>query len=233
MAIYGPENNEELYHIGVKRRSGRYPWGSGKEPYQSNPAMAKKATIRKKPETFWEKRRKAQAAKQREKTKVAKARTEDKTVNANEAKPASQKAKEMSDEDQLYFSIDANNHMFFAFNRLINEKETLIINDDDTFDEKKKYLEIKREENNIKIIFHNNISNSYDKFNIFIKNIFNDGRSKMSSDVKSKLCKLFFELEEILQNKNHQYTLDEYYELLKSKNNIKEDNPFIKRLSCN
>ena len=27
--------------------------------------------------------------------------------------------------------------------------------------------------------------------------------------------------------------LDEYYELLKSKNNIKEDNPFIKRLSCN
>ena len=139
----------------------------------------------------------------------------------------------IEDEDQLEFSIDANNPMFFAFNRLINEKETLIINDDDTFDEKKKYLEINREENNIKIIFHNNISNSYDKFNIFIKNIFNDGRSKMSSDVKSKLCKLFFELEEILQNKNHQYTLDEYYELLKSKNNIKEDNPFIKRLSCN
>ncbi len=139
----------------------------------------------------------------------------------------------IEDEDQLEFSIDANNPMFFAFNRLINEKETLIINDDDTFDEKKKYLEIKREENNIKIIFHNNISNSYDKFNIFIKNIFNDGRSKMSSDVKSKLCKFFFELEEILQNKNHQYTLDEYYELLKSKNNIKEDNPFIKRLSCN
>lgn len=139
----------------------------------------------------------------------------------------------IDDEDQLEFSIDANNPMFFAFNRLINGKETLIIDDDDTFDEKKKYLEIKREENNIKIIFHNNISNSYDKFNIFIKNIFNDGRSKMPSDVKSKLCKLFFELEEILQNKNHQYTLDEYYELLKSKNNIKEDNPFIKRLICN
>lgn len=26
--------NEELMHYGVKRRSGRYPWGSGKEPYQ-------------------------------------------------------------------------------------------------------------------------------------------------------------------------------------------------------
>ena len=55
----------------------------------------------------------------------------------------------------------------------------------------------------------------------------------MPSDEKAKLCKLFYELEEILQNKNHQYTLDEYYELLKSKNNIKEDNPFIKKLSCN
>lgn len=25
---------DELYHIGVKRRSGRYPWGSGEHPYQ-------------------------------------------------------------------------------------------------------------------------------------------------------------------------------------------------------
>lgn len=25
----------ELYHYGIKRRSGRYPWGSGKNPYQS------------------------------------------------------------------------------------------------------------------------------------------------------------------------------------------------------
>lgn len=88
MAVYGPENNEELYHIGVKHRSGRYPWGSGKEPYQSNPAMAKKAAAKKKPQTFWEKRRKAQAAKQREKAKAKEA-----------AKPATQKAKEMSDEE--------------------------------------------------------------------------------------------------------------------------------------
>lgn len=99
MAVYGPNNAEELYHYGIPRKSGRYPYGSGKEPYQSNPAMAKKAATKKKPETFWEKRRKAQAAKQREKTKVAKAKAEAKTVKANETKPASQKAKEMSDED--------------------------------------------------------------------------------------------------------------------------------------
>lgn len=28
-------DSRELYHIGVKRRSGRYPWGSGERPYQS------------------------------------------------------------------------------------------------------------------------------------------------------------------------------------------------------
>lgn len=120
MAVYGPENNEELYHYGIKRKSGRYPWGSGKEPYQSNPAMAKKAAsanaskapaksaakvasasknFSKRPETFWEKRRKAQAAKQREKAKAAKAKAKVKEAKANETKPVSQKAKEMSDED--------------------------------------------------------------------------------------------------------------------------------------
>lgn len=27
--------SEEIYHFGIKRRSGRYPWGSGERPYQS------------------------------------------------------------------------------------------------------------------------------------------------------------------------------------------------------
>ena len=122
MAVYGPENNEELYHYGIKRKSGRYPWGSGKEPYQSNPAMAKKAAsanaskapaksaakvasasknFSKRPETFWEKRRKAQAAKQREKAKAAKAKAEEEAKVKEAAKPATQKAKEMSDEELM------------------------------------------------------------------------------------------------------------------------------------
>ena len=33
-AYIGIDNSEEIAHYGVKRRSGRYPWGSGKEPYQ-------------------------------------------------------------------------------------------------------------------------------------------------------------------------------------------------------
>ena len=28
------ENEDELIHYGMPRRSGRYPYGSGKDPYQ-------------------------------------------------------------------------------------------------------------------------------------------------------------------------------------------------------
>lgn len=34
MAVYVSSGQEELYHYGIKRRSGRYPWGSGDSPYQ-------------------------------------------------------------------------------------------------------------------------------------------------------------------------------------------------------
>jgi predicted transcriptional regulator len=33
-------NENEIKHIGVARRSGRYPWGSGKDPAQRNPSLA-------------------------------------------------------------------------------------------------------------------------------------------------------------------------------------------------
>lgn len=32
---YAEDENDLLMHFGIPRRSGRYPWGSGKEPYQS------------------------------------------------------------------------------------------------------------------------------------------------------------------------------------------------------
>lgn len=32
--FYGYFSEDELLHYGIKRRSGRYPWGSGKDPYQ-------------------------------------------------------------------------------------------------------------------------------------------------------------------------------------------------------
>lgn len=93
MAVYG----DELYHYGIPRKSGRYPYGSGKEPYQSNPQKrhlnkdksAQKATS-KRPESIWAKHRRAQAEK-----KVIKDRKAKKTA----AEKPQSKAKTMSDEE--------------------------------------------------------------------------------------------------------------------------------------
>jgi len=117
MAVYGPVGAEELYHYGIPRKSGRYPYGSGKEPYQDDPkkrrlnkddsapkarSAAKIASAQKnfakKPETIWSKHRKAQAEKQAEKDRQAK---EEAVKKAEAAKPASQKAKEMTDEELI------------------------------------------------------------------------------------------------------------------------------------
>lgn len=117
MAVYG----DELYHYGVPRKSGRYPYGSGKEPYQDDPRKrrlnkdesAPKAkpssktsaqkTSSKKPESIWAKHRRLQAEKRdaelREAKRKAAAQAEEERKKAEAAKPPSQKAKEMSDEE--------------------------------------------------------------------------------------------------------------------------------------
>lgn len=106
MAVYG----DELYHYGIPRKSGRYPYGSGKEPYQDNPKKrrlnkdesAPKA-ISKRPESIWAKHRRLQAEKRnaelREAKREAAAQAEEKRKKEEAAKPPSQKAKEMSDEE--------------------------------------------------------------------------------------------------------------------------------------
>ena len=121
MAVFGPMGAEELYHYGVPRKSGRYPYGSGKEPYQDNPKKrrlnkdesAPKATSNarvstqknssKKPESIWAKHRRLQAEKRdaeiREAKRKATAQVEEKRKKEEAAKTPSQKAKEMSDEE--------------------------------------------------------------------------------------------------------------------------------------
>lgn len=110
MAVYGPVGFEELYHYGIPRKSGRYPYGSGKEPYQDDPKKRRlnkdesvpKATS-KRPQSIWAKHRAAQASKkamkEREAKKAAaeKAAEEEKKLEAK--KTPAQKTKEMSDEE--------------------------------------------------------------------------------------------------------------------------------------
>lgn len=119
MAVYG----DELYHYGVPRKSGRYPYGSGKEPYQDNPKKrrlnkdesAPKAkpsskgstqkSSSKKPESIWAKHRRLQAEKRDAEIKEAKRKAavqaEEEQKKKETTKPASQKAKEMSDEELI------------------------------------------------------------------------------------------------------------------------------------
>lgn len=119
MAVYG----DELYHYGIPRKSGRYPYGSGKEPYQNNPKKrrlnkdesAPKAkpsskgsaqeNSSKKPESIWAKHRRLQAEKRnaeiREAKRKAAVQAEEEQKKKEAAKPASQKAKEMSDEELI------------------------------------------------------------------------------------------------------------------------------------
>ncbi len=106
MAVYG----DELYHYGIPRKSGRYPYGSGKEPYQDDPRKrrlnkdesAPKATS-KRPESIWAKHRRAQAEKKATKDREArKTKVEKKTkekAKLEASKPPIQKVKEMSDEE--------------------------------------------------------------------------------------------------------------------------------------
>lgn len=118
MAVYG----NELYHYGVPRKSGRYPYGSGQEPYQDDPKKrrlnkdesAPKATS-KRPESIWAKRRKAQAEKKaikdREARKAKAEREAKEKAKLEASKPPIQKVKEMSDDELLR-----------AINRLRNEQ---------------------------------------------------------------------------------------------------------------
>ena len=122
MAVYSSVSSEELYHYGIPRKSGRYPYGSGREPYQDNPKKrrlnkdesAPKA-ISKRPESIWAKRRKAQAEKKaikdREARKAKAEREAKEKAKLEASKPPIQKVKEMSDDELLR-----------AINRLRNEQ---------------------------------------------------------------------------------------------------------------
>lgn len=107
MAIYGPSGHEELYHYGIKRRSGRYPFGSGENPYQSVPSMQKKTktygdlSLLEKAKLKRARKQKAKAAEKAQEEAARKAAAE---KAAEAKKTATEKAKEMTDEE-LYVAI--------------------------------------------------------------------------------------------------------------------------------
>lgn len=135
-----------------------------------------------------------------------------------------------SDLVELEYEVTIEDKIYFALNRLLGNNDEMFIDDDFTRDEYRNYLIIKRKQNKIVFIFHDEDIQklTFERFNVFIINIVSDGRSKIKDiNTKSRLLNFFKEASEILLSDNHQYTLDEYYEILKSNEIYTEKNPFI------
>lgn len=136
----------------------------------------------------------------------------------------------IDDLTELEFEITIEDQIYFALNRLLGIEDEFYIDDDHTLEHLKNYMLIKRGDNKIIILFHDEKKEKLEseRFNVFIKNIFPDGRSKIDDfNIKYRIGKFFEEAKEILLNDNHQYSFDEWYEIFKHKGIYHDKNPFI------
>ena len=111
--------------------------------------------------------------------------------------------------------IEKDYPIYIPLLHLLNGSDELIIDDDATYENNKKYMRIKLNEKNITIDFINLLNNndSLEKYNVFIKNIGFDLRSKIDSlnlDTKERLYFFFREVYEFIKEEYHQVTIEEY-----------------------
>ena len=119
--------------------------------------------------------------------------------------------------NKVSFEYDIDHPLFFPLMHLINYDEEILIDDDDTYEYNKKYMLIHRVDNKVNIDFVNNLNKPFEfrKFSVFIKNIAEDGRSKLTDnpiDVKTRLWLFYKEVSKIMTNEpDNQITIEEYY----------------------
>ena len=113
--------------------------------------------------------------------------------------------------------IDKTNPLYIPLLHLLNGEDELIIDDDETREINQKYMRINFDGENVIVEFINNLDMDYipiEKFNIFIKNICADVRSKIDcadKDTKERLFFFFSELADKFQEEDtHQMTIEEY-----------------------
>jgi len=108
----------------------------------------------------------------------------------------------------LKFEIDRENPLYNPLIKLINN-DSLLIDDDLTREDNKKFLLIKKDQDKIEINFNNSNENSSFMFDITIINITFDLRSKIDQqnlDTKTRLLGFFNELDEVFGlDKNKSY----------------------------
>lgn len=117
---------------------------------------------------------------------------------------------------KVEFEFDINHPLYFCIKRLLGNDDEFIIDDDHTSEKNKCYLIIKKEDYKFKFKFVNELKEnkySFGKFNVFIKNIGPDCRSKMDFSVKKRLIDFFREVNEVLKEDYIQMTFEESKEI--------------------
>ena len=134
-------------------------------------------------------------------------------------------------EEELY-EFDINHPLYIPLLHLINYDEELVIDDDQAYDDYKKYISIFKKEDKIYLRFIDLYEDyGFDKFSVFIKNTGFDLRSKIDSegkDTKERLYYFFKEVREWFTEDYHQITLEEY-NLENYPDNIEELKKYVKR----
>ena len=136
---------------------------------------------------------------------------------------------------RLIHVFDKEHPLFVPLFNLLNGNKELIIDDDATSELNKKYMRIYLEDYKIIIEFVNKLNKVADieKFNIFIKNIGFDLRSKIDClelDTKERLFFFFKEVYESLIDEYHQMTIEEYL-AINNKLTLEESKKYTRKIN--
>ena len=110
----------------------------------------------------------------------------------------------LEDINSLSYDFDINHPLYNPLLHLLDGDNELLIDDDETREINKKYMLINKDNDKINLIFVNNLE-YYDvlnKFYVFVKNIGQDPRSKITDiELKKRLFEFYKEVYQIFNNK--------------------------------
>ena len=115
---------------------------------------------------------------------------------------------EMKVAKKLEILIDKKDELYESFSKLLAEDKELVIDDDDILEENIRTMKIIKNEEGMNIIFNNREEKPevMSKFKIFIKNIMEDGRSKLAksdNNIKERLVNFFNDISEVFLEKEY------------------------------
>lgn len=126
--------------------------------------------------------------------------------------------------------------LYIPLLHLLNGQEELVIDDDETPEINQKYMRIYFCDGIIKIEFINNLEDEhqvFERFSIFIKNIFFDLRSKIDvdgKDIKERLYFFFEEVYSLFDEEYHQMSIEEYL-LKKDALDLNESKKYVRKMT--